>query len=393
MQYNTIFSQLFHFIPRHRFEKKVKEMNGDRYCKGFTAWIQFLTCLYAQITGKDSLREIEQGLLVNSKRLYHLGMRQVPRSTLSDAMNRRPPEMFESLFDEVLDRATALAPGHRFKFPNPLYAIDSTTVDMCLGMYSWAKYKTTKGAIKLHTQLDLAGNIPCFVVMSDGRMSDIHAAREHFRIVPDSIYVYDRGYCDLEWFASINAGDAFFVTRLKGNARLEVVGQHSVSPASTGVVSDDVVAFAGAVSGFKYLAPLRKVVFHDTESGKTYEFLTNNFNIAAATVAAIYRRRWQIELFFKWIKQNLKIKSFLGTSRNAVMTQIWVALTHYLLVAYIKFLSSTRLTLTVITNRLREMLMSDFGLMELLKLDRKALEKPPDWNKPQQMMLFGEFLQ
>ena len=368
-------------------------MNGDRYSKGFTAWIQFLTCLYAQITGKDSLREIEQGLLVNARHLYHPGMRQAPRSTLSDAMNRRPPEMSESLFEEVLDRATALAPGHRFKFRNPLYAIDSTTVDMCPGMYSWAKYKATKGAVKLHTQPDLAGNIPCFVVMSDGKMSGIHAVREHFRIAPDSIYVHDRGYCDLEWFASLNAEDAFFVTRLKGNARLEVVGRYSVSPASTGIVSDETVLFAGAVSGGKYPAPLRKVVFHDAESGKTYEFLTNNFNMAAATVAAIYRRRWQTGLFFKWIKQNLKIKSFLVTSRTAVMTQIWEVLTHYLLMAYIKFLSGTRLPLTVITNRLREMLMSDFDLMEFLKLDRKALEKPPDWNQPQPLMLFGEFVQ
>ena len=391
MQYNTIFSQLFNFIPRHRFDSAVTQGGGDRYCKRFTAWRQFLTCLYAQITGKDSLREIEQGLLANGRRLYHLGMQAVPRSTLSDAMNRRSPDFFEALFNEILGRATALAPNHGFRFHNPLYAIDSTTIDLCLSQYSWARYRRTKGAVKLHTQLDLSGNLPCYVVMSDGKMSDIHAAKTRFPIKPDSIYVYDKGYCDLRWFNEISLRGAYFVTRLRSNAKTASLGQHSHSPSATGVVSDEEIVFSNFPSLLKYPAPLRKVTCLDEETGRTYEFLTNNFKLAAHTIARIYRRRWQVELFFKWIKQNLKIKSFLGTTRNAVMTQIWVALIHYLLVAYIKQVSRTAFSMTEITNRIRETLMMNYSLLEVLNLESKTIKKPPDWNQPQQLELFGEF--
>ena len=191
MHYSSIFQQLFNFIPRHRFEKSVEKLSGDRYCKHFTAWRQFLTCLYAQITGKDSLREIENGLLANHNRLYHLGMEVVSKSTLSEAMNRRDPEIFKALFEEILDRALKCAPQHKFRFHNPLYAIDSTTIDLCLNLYGWAHYRKNKGAIKLHTELDLSGNLPCFVLLSNGKMADIRAARANIVIVPDSIYTFD----------------------------------------------------------------------------------------------------------------------------------------------------------------------------------------------------------
>ena len=393
MQYNTIFSQLFNFIPRHRFDSAVSRGGGDHYCKRFTAWRQFLTCLYAQITGKDSLREIEQGLLANERRLYHLGMQAVPRSSLSDAMNRRSPDFFKALFDEILERATGLAANHGFRFRNPLYAIDSTVIDLCISQYSWARYRRTKGAIKLHTQLDLSGNLPCYVVMSDGKMSDIHAAKTQFPIRPDSIYVYDKGYCDLRWFNEISLQGAYFVTRLRCNSKTATLGQHSHSPSATGVVSDEEIVFSNFPSLLKYPVPLRKVTYVDQEAGRRYEFLTNNFRLAAHTIARIYRRRWQIELFFKWIKQNLKIKSFLGTTRNAVMTQIWVALIHYLLVAYIKQLTRTAFTMTEITRGIRETLMMAYSLLEVLNLEEKVLQKPPDWNRPQQLELFGEFFE
>ncbi len=224
MHYNSIFQQLFNFIPRHRFEKSVKILSGDRYCKHFTTWKQFLTLLYAQITGKDSLREIEEGLLANHKRLYHLGMEVVPKSTLSEAMNRRSPEMFQQLFEELLDRTMKYAPHHKFKFNNPLYAIDSTTIELCLAKYDWAYYRKNKGAIRLHTELDWSGNLPCFVLMSDGKMADIRAARENVVIVPDSIYTFDKGYYDLNWFKHIADMGASFVTRIKTNAQIEVLG-------------------------------------------------------------------------------------------------------------------------------------------------------------------------
>jgi len=190
--YYSIFRQLFKFIPRYRFDKVVDETSGNRYCKSFSAWQQFLTCLYAQITGKDSLREIASGLATNKSRLYHLGMAAVAKSTLADAMNRRSPDIFEALFKEILDRTIACAPGHGFKFHNPLRVIDSTTIDLCLTQYDWAYYRKHKGAIKLHTELDLSGNIPCFVLMSNGKMSDIRAAKENIVIVPDSIYTFDK---------------------------------------------------------------------------------------------------------------------------------------------------------------------------------------------------------
>ena len=391
MQYNTIFSQLFQFIPRHRFEKSVEKGGADRYCKHFSAWRQFLTCLYAQITGKDSLREISDGLLVNRRRLYHLGMEPVAKSTLADAMNRRDPAVFEDLFNELLSRCTRLAPGHGFRFHNPLYAIDSTTIPLCLATYDWARYRANKGAARLHAQLDLSGSLPCYVVMSDGRMADIRAARKWFRIQPDSIYTYDKGYCDYAWFREIDGRGAFFVTRLKQNARLRAVGQHLPPNERLGVVADDTVELELPDAREAYPGKLRRVAFHDAETNRDYVFLTNNFRLSAATTAAIYKRRWQIELFFKWIKQNLQIRNFLGTSENAVMAQIWVALIHFLLVAYIKFLTKVKIVLTEITARIREQLMGDSHLLELLSLDRRTLAKPPDWNAPRQLELFGEF--
>ena len=392
MYYYSIFQQLFKFIPRYRFDKKAEETSGNRYCKHFSAWRQFLTCLYAQITGKDSLREIASGLATNQSRLYHLGMKAVAKSTFADAMNRRSPEIFEALFEEILERAIACAPGHGFRFHNPLHAIDSTTIDLCLTQYDWAHYRKHKGAIKLHTELDFSGNIPCFVALSNGKMSDIRAAKENIVIVPDSIYPFDKGYYDLNWFQQIKNAGAFFVTRIKNNARIKFLGQHRPADEKRGVIRDEIIWFTGPQSIKKFPGELRLVEFFDEETKKTYRFITNNFTLAASTIAAIYKRRWQIELFFKWIKQNLKIKSFLGTSENAVRTQIWVALIHYLLVAYIKFISRIEISLTEITIRIRDALMMNYDLMEVLRWDRKTILKPPDWNRPRQMELFGDFL-
>jgi hypothetical protein len=391
MHYNSIFQQLFNFIPRHRFEKATKKYSGDHYCKHFTAWKQVLTCLYAQITGKDSLREIENGLLANHKRLYHLGMEAVSKSTLADAMNRRSPEIFKALFEEILDRATQCSPKHKFRFHNPLYAMDSTTIDLSLNRYNWAYYRKNKGAIKLHTQLDLSGNLPCFVVMSNGKMADIRAAKENLNIVSDSIYTFDKGYYDLNWFRHIADSGAFFVTRIKNNAKIEFLGQHRETNENKGIVRDEIIWFTGYQSVDKYPDKLRLIEFFDEVTKKTYLFITNNFNLASSSIAEIYKQRWQIELFFKWIKQNLRIKSFLGTSKNAVMTQIWIALIHYLLVSYIKFLHGFKLSLTEITNRIRETLMHNFSLLEVLNLDKKSIKKPPDWNLPEQLTFFNDF--
>lgn len=392
MYYNSIFSQLLQFVPRYRFTKIVEKFGEDRYCKHFTAWKQFLTLLFAQITGNDSLREIEVGLLTNHSRLYHLGMEAVARSTLSEAMNRRNPEIFKALFEEILDRVMACAPKHKFNFENPLHAIDSTTIDLCISRYNWAYYRKHKGAIKLHTELDLSGNLPCFLVLSNGKISDIRAAKENIPIQPDSIYTFDRGYYDLNWFQTIANEGAFFVTRLKSNAQIEFLGQHLEPNTQDGVLRDEIIRYTGYQSTKRYPGELRLIEFFDSESGKTYQFITNNFRITATSIAEIYKQRWQIELFFKWIKQNLKIKSFLGTSENAVMSQIWVAMIHYLLVAYIKFLNGFKIGMTEITNRIRDTLMQNQSLLEVLTLSREKLKKPPDWNLPFQEELFSPLL-
>ena len=223
-------------------------------------------------------------------------------------------------------------------------------------------------------------------------MADIRAARENIVIVPDSIYTFDKGYYDLNWFQHIADSGAYFVTRLKDNAKIEFLGQHREANEKRGILRDEIVWFTGYQSARKYPDKLRLIEFRDESTGKEYCFITNNFKLAAASIAGIYKQRWQIEIFFKWIKQNLKIKSFLGTSENAVMTQTWIALIHYLLVAYVKFICRIGISLTEITVRIRDGIMMNYDLMEILLWDRKTFSKPPDWNQPQQPDLFGDFI-
>ncbi|MGE4489714.1 MAG: IS4 family transposase [Kiritimatiellales bacterium] len=317
----TVFNQLFNFIPRHAFEKAARRHDADRYAKTFKAWQQFLLLLYAQATGKQSLRELVSGLQLHSPRLYHLGLNPVPRSTVSDGMERRADRIFEELFDDMVQKTGRLAPKHKFRFKHPLYSIDSTTIDLCLSVFDWAKFRKQKGAVKLHCQLDHSGHIPNFVHISDGKTHDVTAAREFFEITPDSIYCFDKGYIDFRWLHSIHKTGAFFVTRAKTNMDYRITGQHSEG-AFNGVLEDLIIKLRSPVAARKYPGSMRMVVYEDAGIGKIYRFITNNFRLAASTIAAIYKQRWQIELFFKWIKQNLKIKTFLGTSRNAVMAQV-----------------------------------------------------------------------
>lgn len=381
----TVFNQLFNFIPRYVFEKSVKTHGADRYAKTFKAWHQFLILLYAQATGKQSLREITGGLQLHCSRLYHLGLRPAPRSTVSDGMERRDCKIFEELFHAMVKRTGSIAPAHRFRFKNPLYSIDATTIDLCLSVFDWAKFRKQKGAIKLHCQLDHAGHIPSFVHVSDGKMHDVTAAQTFFEVKPDSIYCIDKAYVSFEWLHSIHKTGAFFVTRAKTNMDYRFIGQHSEG-LKNGVVADHVIELDGYASRRKYPARMRMVTFRDAESGRVYEFITNNFRLAASTIAAIYKQRWQIELFFKWIKQNLKIKTFLGTSKNAVMTQVWVAMIYYLLLAYIKFISKTRLSLTDFARRVKEGMMVQMDLLELLCLADPKPMKPPDGQTADQMV-------
>ncbi len=363
----TIFSELLKLCPRYQFEKAVEQCQGDRYVKSFTTWQQYITMLYAQIKQKDSLRDIETGLHAHVSRWYHLGLTAVHRSTLSDANTARDYRIFENMFYHLLQRCRDHTPKHRFRFNNPLYTIDATTIDLCLSVFPWARFRKTKGAIKMHCLYDHAGALPSFLTVTDGKRHDVRVAKETaFPLTPDSIVSIDKAYIDYKWLYSLNNNRIWFVTRAKSNIDYEVTGQHEVF--GKGVLSDECIALQGPLTKKRYPKQLRLIRFYDKEHKKTLTFLTNNFRLASSTIAQIYKSRWQIELFFKWIKQNLKIKSFLGTSKNAVMTQIWIAMIYYLLLTYIKYQTKYGYSLLHLSRIIREMLFERKNLIDVLTL-------------------------
>ena len=372
MHSNTILHQLMTLIPRHQFDNAVSEYSGDRYVKEFTTWKQLTTLLYAQSSGKNSLRDIQTSLETQGSKLYHLGLTAVKRSTLSDANRDRDYQIMEKLFYHLLARCQQIAPKHQFRFKNPAYAFDSSTIDLCLALFPWATFRQTKGAVKLHCQLDLRGQIPSFATITDGKCADIRAARLFLDLIPDSIYILDRGYVDFNWFSLIDDAKAFFVTRAKDGMVYQVTGQHEVD-LKKGLLFDKTIQLTGPLSQKKYEKPLRLVGFYDEVTKNTYHFLTNNFKLAAFTIAQLYKARWHVELFFKWIKQHLKIKTFLGTSKNAVMTQIWVAMAYYLLLAYIKFQTRFKQSLFLLHRLIQNTLLDRLGLVDLLHLTEKKL--------------------
>jgi hypothetical protein len=371
---NTLMSELMHLIPRHRFETLVKNLSGDRYVKRFDCWDQLTVLLNAQASGKNSLRDIEQSFRVQSGRLYHLGLPPVKRSTLADANKNRPYEIFEGLFYRILERCKDITPKHRFKFKNDLYTLDATVIDLCLSSYPWAKFRKAKGALKIHCQLDHGGNIPSFFVVTDAKQHEIRVTRRFFDLLPDSIYCFDKGYMDFAFFREILEAKSTFVTRAKDNLNYQVVGQHTADNKKD-VLSDEVIELSGFYSGKDYPDKLRLVRFYDKETDKIFEFLTNNFDLSPATVARIYKSRWQIETFFKWVKQNLKIKTFLGTSKNAVLTQIWTAMIYYLLLAYIKYQTRYKYSIFYLHRLIRETLMAPIALIDLLRASEKTIPK------------------
>lgn len=374
MHYNTIMNQLQDFVPRHHFDTLVKSYFGERYVKSFTCWNQFTTMLYAQVSGKDSLRDIQNSLTAQSHKLYHLGLQSVKRSTLADANQTRDYHIYEKLFYRIYERCENIVPKSRFKFKNPLLIIDATTIDLCLSMFDWAKFRTTKGAIKLHCQFEHSEQIPSFITVTDGKTHEITAARSFFNPVADSIYCVDKGYSDYSWLYTIDESKAFFVTRAKDNIKYEVIGQHS-EPKKESVISDDIIAFTGFYQKQDYPKELRLIHYYDKETDKTFMFLTNNFNLSASTIAKIYKARWQIEVFFKWIKQNLKIKTFLGTSKNAVLTQVWIAMCYYLLLSYIKYQSKYKNTIQYLHKIIKTTVLERLNLIDLLNMNDKILSR------------------
>lgn len=375
---NTIFHQILQFIPKDRFHAFVGQHDADRYTKSCTTWSQFVTLLYAQATGKDSLRDIETGLRAQQASWYHLGIKSVARSTLADANNRRPFAIFRSLFGELLTQCKEVTPRSReFKFDNPLYALDSTTIMLCLSVFDWALYSKTKGALKLHTLLDVRTAIPEIVNDTHGKVADVVAGREMDLSIlqKGSIIVMDRGYCDYAWWARLSAQELFFVTRVHPVTVTTVIGQHTEADIHAGILKDEVVRIGTYPKAGLHPAPLRRVTYHDKEKDQTYVYLTNNFDLAAVDIANIYKHRWQIEIFFKWIKQHLKIKTFLGTSQNAVLTQVWVAFIYYLLLAYIKFQTKFAKSLLELTRMVKETLLLKRPLIDLLSLSTKTMAR------------------
>jgi len=334
----TIFAQLLSFIPRHEFDKCVARYDGDYRVRSFTCWEQFIVMCFAQLTYRESLRDIETCLHTMQSKLYHVGLRsKISRSTIADANETRSWRIFAD-FCHVLIRwaETLYQDNESFKLDlkHAVYAVDSTTIDLCLSLFPWAKFRKTKGAVKLHTQLNLKTLIPKEIDITDGRCHDVNIL-DRILFELNSIYVLDRGYVDFERLFSIHVQKAFFVIRAKKNLRFRRVYSRNVDK-TTGVQCDQTIKLTGIMVSKEYPEHLRRVKYRDSKSQKVFVYLTNHFELAPETVAELYKNRWKIELFFKWIKQHLRIKAFYGTSANAVFIQIWIAISAYVLVAIVK---------------------------------------------------------
>ena len=343
----SCFAQVLSLVDRNDFERAVRRHKAEKGVKGFSGWDQFVSMLFCHLGGANSLREICGGLATAMGKLVHLGMRKTPpRSTLSYANTHRPWEVFQDVFGGVLQRCQDLAATRRrrFRFKNPLYSIDSTVIDLCIKVFDWARFRRTKGAIKLHLQLDHQGCLPSWALVTDGKTHDVKPMQRR-SFAPGTIVAMDRGYYDFALFGRWTDEGVFFVTRAKDNMVYEVVESRDV-PERGNVLVDEVIRLTGAKADEKCPHLLRRIVVWDLENEREIVLLTNIFHLAASTVAAVYKDRWQIGLFFKALKQNLKVKTFVGTSENAVKTQIWTALIAMLLLKFMQLKSSWKWSLS-----------------------------------------------
>lgn len=333
----TLFSQLMDFLPWSTFTRIVERHGGDHYVKSLTCADQFRVMAFAQLTYRESLRDIEVCLSAQAAKLYHMGFRhEIKRSTLADANEKRDWRIYAEFAQRLIAQARTLYAHDSFgiELTNTAYALDSTTIDLCLSLFPWALFRTTKSAVKMHTLLDLRGNIPSFIHLSDGKLHDVNVL-DVLVLEAGAIYVMDRGYLDFARLYLRHQAHAFFVTRAKSNTQLRRVYSAPVDR-STGIICDQTVVLTGFTSHKDYPEHLRRIRFKDPQTGKRLVFLTNNFTFSAAIICALYKQRWQVELFFKWIKQHLRIKKFYGNSENAVKSQIWIAVSIYVLVAIVK---------------------------------------------------------
>ena len=341
-----VFSQLMEFLPAHEFNRCVERHGGRYKVQSLTCRRQFLAMAFAQLTYRESLRDIEGCLRAVPQRLYHMGIGgPVAKSTLADANEKRDWRIYADFAEVLIRQARALYAGESLcvDLEQTVYALDSTTIDLCLALFPWARFRKRKGAVKVHTQLDLRGNIPTFIRITDGKVHDVHFL-DDIAIEAGAIYVVDRGYVDFRRLYTMNLAKAFFVTRAKRNMQWRR-RKSLPSNGDAGVLSDQAVVLTGAKTAESYPEKLRRIRFYDSDQKRVLVFLTNDFIRPATTIARLYKCRWQIELFFKWIKQNLRIKAFYGTSENAVKTQIWIAITVYVLVAIVKKRLQTNISL------------------------------------------------
>jgi hypothetical protein len=360
----TVLHKILEIIPRYEFEKIVKSFNADRYTKHFDTWSQFLTILIAQAKNWDSLREIETGFRTHISKLYHLGLSKRPtRSTISRVNGDRNPEIYEKFFYKLKEtlQPKLLKKKFDFELNKVLKIVDSTTVEVSISIFKWAKFRYNKGALKIHTSFNLTDQIPEFINITDGKVADIKGV--NFNSYHDCILTFDRIYIDFSWLDIMDKNNVVYVCRAKTNFSFNYLGQHQ-KPIGEGVIKDEVVEFKALKSKETYPKKLRLVTYADKETGEVYRYMTNDFEYPAEVIAYIYKKRWEIELFFKWIKQNLKIKTFFGMSENAVKTQIWIAMIYYLILRYMQGQTSYK-SLLELTRVLKEIILDNRSIFDI----------------------------
>ena len=382
----TILSQIMSFLPTYEFRQCVQRYRGNHKVKSFSCWDQYLCMVFAQLSFRESLRDIITCLRAMQNKLYHTGIRgNISKSTLADANENRDWRIYADFAQILISRARHIYKDDPFgvEINETVYALDSTTIDLCLSVFPWANFRKHKAAIKLHALLDLHGNIPSFIEITDGKVHDVNILDEIFP-EPGSYYIMDRAYIDFTRLYTLNLENAFFIIRAKSNFKFRRLYSHPIDK-STGLRCDQTIVTTGTNTKDKYPDKLRRIRFYDSENDKYFVFLTNNFVLPALTIADLYNCRWQIELFFKWIKQHLKIKRFYGTSENAVKTQIWIAVSVYVLVAIIKKQLKIDLTLYTFLQILSVTLFEKVHILQLVTNSRKLIH---DSNSCNQLNLF-----
>ena len=371
--HNTAFQQLLKPISRHEFERLASEHHSGQKLRSATRWDQFIGMAMSQFSGRQSLRDIHSNLDAQQDKLYHLGAKPIARSTLARINKNQPSELYQSLFYKLLNRCKQQPSNHKFRFKNPLYSLDASAIDLSLELFPWAAHREDTANVKLSVALNHGNMIPEFVALSDGNENDMIEGRK-FDFPKGSIVAFDKGYIDYQWFADLTNKGVSFVTRLRTGTVYDVL-EHNKCDSDKGVISDQVIELTSAHAVKRNAPRLRLVQYMDFSTGKVYQFLTNQFKLAATTIAAIYKDRWQVELFFKAIKQNLKIRAFVGLSRNAIMTQIWIAMITYLLVSFARHSAKQGWTVQRILRVLQGNLFERKTLKQLLQPDSGRRKK------------------